>query len=523
MIKGMRVKNLRSLRDTGHIEFSRINVLLGRNSSGKSSFARLFPLMKQSSQKRTRGPILWYGEGDYVDFGSFENALYDRAEDKEIVFSFRMDASLGERSRWYNDEFLMGKNRFRRHRYGDQGSFPIEASLHLRSDGKNTFTSMVEIKALQNNFQLIFNENHELSELYCSGEKWASKGGKTKIYAKDNSFFPWLVAAYKEDGGMSEVPAFLVLRQDLIEKIKNMSHANTKHETIIFMSNGLPLKNKKDFYDTIMRSRRYADYFKKKVKYCWEKDRKDFDDLYRKFLLGCLENIMFSISMEVRDFCSGVKYLRPLRAHAQRYYRRQELAVDEVDASGENIHMFLDSLSLSESNDLSSWMYHHLGFSVSSVASSGHVEIMIEDSESGYKRNIADMGFGYSQLIPIAIQVWACLRGGQSTNGVSDDQKSVVIEQPELHLHPSLQKKFSDLMVGVISENPTVNFFIETHSQHMVNRIGTLVAMKKAQASDVSIFLFENQKEEGFSTIAKAGFNSEGVLTNWPFGFFEGD
>ncbi len=67
-----RIQNLRSLSDTGEINLKPINILLGANSSGKSTFLRSFPLFKQSISNSTKGPILWYG--DFVDFGTFKDA-----------------------------------------------------------------------------------------------------------------------------------------------------------------------------------------------------------------------------------------------------------------------------------------------------------------------------------------------------------------------------------------------------------------------------------------------------------------
>ena len=57
MITAVRIKNLRSLADTGFIEIKPITLLLGANSTGKSTFLRSFPLFTQSVNKNLRGPI----------------------------------------------------------------------------------------------------------------------------------------------------------------------------------------------------------------------------------------------------------------------------------------------------------------------------------------------------------------------------------------------------------------------------------------------------------------------------------
>ena len=72
----IQIKNVRSLKDTKEVKLSPLTLLVGENSSGKSTFLRLFPLIKQSTSKRTDGPLLWAGDvDDYVDFGRFAETV----------------------------------------------------------------------------------------------------------------------------------------------------------------------------------------------------------------------------------------------------------------------------------------------------------------------------------------------------------------------------------------------------------------------------------------------------------------
>ena len=83
------IRNLRRLSMPEPIELRKITVLVGRNSSGKSTFLRSIPLLRQSVTTRIRSPILWYGED--VDFGSFVGAV-NRSRSKEpISFTFGLD------------------------------------------------------------------------------------------------------------------------------------------------------------------------------------------------------------------------------------------------------------------------------------------------------------------------------------------------------------------------------------------------------------------------------------------------
>lgn len=93
MIDSVRIENLRSLRDTGFVKLKKLNILLGSNSSGKSTFLRSFPLLSQSIKKNLRGPISWFDDS-MVDFGNYETALNFEAsrEKSKIAFSYLLKA-----------------------------------------------------------------------------------------------------------------------------------------------------------------------------------------------------------------------------------------------------------------------------------------------------------------------------------------------------------------------------------------------------------------------------------------------
>ncbi|MCX2201376.1 AAA family ATPase [Pantoea agglomerans] len=83
MLKGIGVKNLRSFENYAYSELKPLTVYLGRNSSGKSSLIRLFPLLRQSVQETTTGPILWYGR--FVDYGNFNEAICKNGLNKDSI------------------------------------------------------------------------------------------------------------------------------------------------------------------------------------------------------------------------------------------------------------------------------------------------------------------------------------------------------------------------------------------------------------------------------------------------------
>jgi AAA ATPase domain len=91
------VKNLRCLTDTGLVPIRPITVLVGRNSSGKSTFLRAFPLLRQSVENARSSPILWRHR-DYVNFGTLDLAINDAATQRSVTFEFATE--------WSDDGYL---------------------------------------------------------------------------------------------------------------------------------------------------------------------------------------------------------------------------------------------------------------------------------------------------------------------------------------------------------------------------------------------------------------------------------
>lgn len=257
----------------------------------------------------------------------------------------------------------------------------------------------------------------------------------------------------------------------------------------------------------------------------WKRNSTQFVELSDVFAGQCLLFITDIISGYMSEIMNYSLYIEPIRATAERYYRRQDLAVDEVDSRGQNLAMYLRGLSSHQKNLFKKWCLEHFGFEVatSAPAGGGHVTIMIKNESDDVSTNLADMGFGFSQLIPIVTQLWAI-----STRERPGRNAKVpvlfAIEQPELHLHPKLQGTLADALLNSIkaakSAGVDLRLIIETHSEAIINRIGHRIRRGEFQASDVNNVLFHGGPSDS-AKITKASFTEKGVLRSWPVGFLE--
>lgn len=230
------------------------------------------------------------------------------------------------------------------------------------------------------------------------------------------------------------------------------------------------------------------------------------------------------------SFAKKMTYVKPLRAIVERYYRYNNYAVDSIDADGSNIPMFLNSLSDDALNDFNEhWLLPIFGFTIKLKPSgNGHVEMIVIE-KGKVERNLIDVGFGFTQVLPILTIIWKSIMVDCVNSDESEDfcqTHFVAIEQPELHLHPRFQGMFVDMLDRVVrichKEKKDVRIIIETHSETIVNRIGTKIADESSylKATDVNVLLF-NGKNEGLDKyIESTSYDDEGYLVNWPFGFF---
>ena len=132
--------------------------------------------------------------------------------------------------------------------------------------------------------------------------------------------------------------------------------------------------------------------------------------------------------------------------------------------------------------------------------------LILTDEKSGVQVSMQDVGYGISQILPIIVE------------SISSQGSTLLIEQPELHLHPALQARLGDLF----AEQSRINqFIIETHSEHLVLRIKRLIRRGELDAKDVAL-LSVNSNPDGTSSVSQIRLDSDGeFIDEWPQGFFD--
>jgi len=130
------------------------------------------------------------------------------------------------------------------------------------------------------------------------------------------------------------------------------------------------------------------------------------------------------------------------------------------------------------------------------------------DKRTQIHASILDVGFGISQVLPIIVQ------------SMLSKNKTLIIEQPEIHLHPKLQADLGTLIATCSKEPFSNQFIIETHSQHLILRLQKLVRQGKLMPEDVSI-IYVDRSAEGSICVELRLDNDGDFIDKWPQGFFE--
>jgi hypothetical protein len=258
-------------------------------------------------------------------------------------------------------------------------------------------------------------------------------------------------------------------------------------------------------------------------------DSTEFDKIRCLFIASKLSSILFCADNIVTTFAREIRYIAPVRATVERYYRTQGLATDEIDPQGKNLAMYLQSLTYLQREEFSKWTEQQIGFSVKVDSTTDHLQLRLQEVGSPQEYNMTDMGFGFSQVLPILAQIWITTlqRSGTSRPRIYNPVRIVAIEQPELHLHPRLQAKVVDLFTAAVNQSKTseikLGIIAETHSETMINRLGQLVIQGKLDPADAQVLVFNKPSPESRTNVTVSTFTPKGELLNWPLGFFLAD
>ena len=120
-------------------------------------------------------------------------------------------------------------------------------------------------------------------------------------------------------------------------------------------------------------------------------------------------------------------------------------------------------------------------------------------------------GFGITQVLPIVVASLLAKPGGL-----------LLIENPEVHLHPAGQARMGEFLAEVAAAG--VQVALETHSDHVLNGARRAVRRGVLKGSETALHFFrcrEDVERDGGSTVQTPELADDGSIDHWPDGFFD--
>ncbi|MAT55714.1 MAG: hypothetical protein CMN32_14655 [Saprospirales bacterium] len=233
------------------------------------------------------------------------------------------------------------------------------------------------------------------------------------------------------------------------------------------------------------------------------------------------------LQLAFENLSSRIYYLGPLRDFPKRQYTwtggspgdmgfRGEKFVDAILAAkkeGSLISKGKGRKRVTLEERVAEWL-KELGlinsFKVEKISGSESLyQVLVRKNSTSPEVTLADVGFGVSQILPVIALCY-----------YAPEKSILLIEQPEIHLHPSVQAGLADVFMDTIKHR-NVQIILESHSEYLLRRLQRRIAENNYSAERAKLYFCDIQQQQ--SELTPLSINSFGQIENWPDGFFADD
>lgn len=454
------IKNFKSIRELNNFELKPFNIISGVNSSGKSSFIQLLLLLKQTIElESSNQPLLL--NGDYYSVKNFNDIIYGHNPQNKLSISFS----------------------FNKAAFSEIEKPQITSLFNVFDD----YEAFVEVKYEFKDEQVF------IQEFLLNFT--TPKGRKKK--------------------------QFLILSRD-----QNNQFSIETNEALF----GKELFFNKPVINNIVYSSIFPLYYEGEKKEEIEDLREDnvFNSEY-DFTRGLIN--IEDIKIVISSFFTNISYLGPLREQPKDEYYISKKSKG-VGIKGQFVARVLEnnSSTMVESLKIKKDKEGLISYKITKEPLLDGVKYWICDvfniakdifsekkedtyqiflvGHSGLKTTIKHVGFGISQILPIVVEGLRMSKKG-----------TLILEQPEIHLHPKLQSLLYDFLYGLTLQGKTI--IVETHSNHFITRMRRRIAEDDSNEMDDKINLTFIESQNGKHLFRTLNLDDYGVLEYFPDDFIE--
>ncbi|MFP3088985.1 DUF3696 domain-containing protein [Treponema sp. TIM-1] len=472
MLKNWKVSNFKSIYSMeAPLEFAPLTIFCGTNSSGKSSVLQSILLLQQTHlQQLQKNSKYWLPtillNGELTRLGKFSEIISaarksDKNNDK-IAIAFTIN---NYKTNFY-DSFDIN----------DEPSVSIESKIEFKLDHDTqerlpivNYISITDLNCKESKIILNYQDEHRRMGNY--------------VVVSDNVQFIDNINSYDD---LSErdlgIPFFQGDFNSFLPRIKfkkeNLNESYNKNISIIH------------------------DFFSKKLYYIGPlraDPKKNSDNISLFGDMGVGYQGQYTADFYFTNKDKGVINLN------QEYLKNNNLDIkmfmEDLDKYGSAA--FRKGFSLEEY--ISQWLEYIDVADDITVNEEGNLKVKQGEREMG----LNNVGVGVSQVLPIIVQCFAAEPGS-----------TIIIEQPELHLHPKMQSRLADFFL--VMSLTGIQLIIETHSEYIIDKLRLrIVQAPLDKPINKKVALYFVEKHNGASEFKRIEINDFSVMSEWPEGFFE--
>lgn len=544
LISALRLKNFKGFSEEVRIELRPITLLFGANSAGKSSVLQALQYVFEVLSASNLDADATSHGGDVLGLGGFQNLVHGRDLSRSIEIGVEM--SLGDTSMLDSED-------------EDDNDFDLPSQGLLRfTDLLNSFkrnANKVELRlkiswSRQREAPIVQVYEVVLNGEWCARVEASSDGRQATM--KLNGSHPLFMVSQEDTGNFVTELDDIVNADDLffdydlpaMGKLREDSSLVSWLPDVLFALKEHGAEPAGAGFSNWMRSMDGARPKFNAIRIRSPGAREAESLYWLKQFESFLSWLLVGPAQTLRDQLTRMRYIGPLRkvpdrgtakARVNRLIGRASLMGDWADGSAAWETLGVGSAGLRAR--VSSWMGDpdrlNTGYSVV-IRKTQEYEIEATEAQrlipigpsktklalkdsAGLLHDPKDIGVGVSQIFPVVV-------AALDTGG-----RLVSIEQPELHVHPSVQVGLGDLFIeGAVNQGSS--FLIETHSEHLILRLLRRIreAGEKSDSANDSVPLtglvgvYYLGKSDGVVTIDEIPVTKDGEFGKpWPQGFFD--
>lgn len=549
-ITAITIENFKGIREPVRVELKPITLLFGPNSAGKSTIIQALHYAREIFERKNLNPDRTLLGGNSIDLGGFESLVHNHDKNLSIKIGFELDLRNEDLPVFNDDEtdhlgifmldnagssyLLDASSRVTNAkvevtiRWSEQFTKPYLAFYSVHTNGRN----LISIESSPDGLQVYISKINPFNPIFITKEvpevdiDKAFEFVNTVLRGDVESSDLWENLDSSELGDMF-IPLFQYM------KLEKGVPGITKPINLIGQKTALPNWGKNLSLDSSI----------------WAEDLEVED---RPNFIRLLSTLTVGPGELVRDGLRQLCYVGPLREVPNRSHKPMTSPEESLWANGlaaYNTMFFSDDAFIDKVNEwLSQKERLHSGYSVevkkyrelevdnpltlsvlqgrvlddemnmrdSLLALPVKRRLLIRDEARNIELAPQDIGVGISQVLPVVVAALHHKIG------------LVVIEQPELHIHPAFQVALGDLFIEQVRQYPDLIFILETHSEHLMLRfLRRIRETGENEASEnrtlipaeLSIYFIE-QAERGISCMPIRVDQDGDFIDRWPHGFF---